>query len=170
MREVLPASKFTGGKGWREGTPIVTILKCTEFSSLYTATDWRRTRDTKEIDRVLGADRHTGERTGFNHDGINKIGYYHGDTSRPVLQAYLAHNSRKKVKYFISVNDGDMVEASRQEVAQYLIPANANKLLNPQAQDRGVDAQTGFIGSDTPINRYDIREIYMIGNLGHSIM
>lgn len=39
MREIAPASKFTGGRGWREGTPIVKILKCTEYSSLYTGTD-----------------------------------------------------------------------------------------------------------------------------------
>lgn len=87
-----------------------------------------------------------------------------------MLQAYLAHNSRQRVKYFISVNGGELVEASRQEVAQYLTPANANKLLNPQVHDRGYDSQTGVIGTDTPVNRFDLRGIYMIGNLGHSIM
>ena len=87
-----------------------------------------------------------------------------------MLQAYVAHNSRQRVKYFISVNGGDLVEASRQEVAQYLTPANANKLLNPQSQTRGYDSETGVIGTDTPVNRFDVKGIYMIGNLGHSIL
>lgn len=150
--------------------PIVKILKCTEFSSLYTGTDWRGTKDTREVDKLLGTERHTGERTGFSHDGTNKIGYYGGDTSKPFLQTYIAHNSRQRVKYFISTNGGDFVEASRQDVAQYLTPGEARKLLNPQVKDRGFDPVNGVIGTDTPINRLNVKGIYMIGNLGHSIM
>lgn len=170
MRELPVASKFAGKRGWRPGMPIINILKCTEYSSLYTGTDWKGTKDTREVDKLLGTDRHTGERTGFSHDETNKIGYYGGDTSKPFLQAYIAHNSRQKVKYFISTNGDDFVEASREDIAQYLTLGEADKLLNPQVKDRGFDAQTGIVGTDTPINRLDVKGIYMIGKLGHSIM
>lgn len=167
----IPA-KFRGGRG-SEGNPFVRIIKCTEYSKLYTGADWRHTNATKAADKILGTERHTGEKTGFHfgaEDSIaNRIGVY--QNGKAALQAYIADNSVQKVKFFISLDNGDLHEATRDEVAQYLTPAWAGKVLNPSTARTaaGVNAETGEAIYDKPINRFYLDRIYMIGNLGHSL-
>lgn len=171
MREVPVASKYRGGRGWTEDTPIVRILKCTEFSSVYTGSAWASTGDTKAVDKLLGAERHTGERTNFQKSSEDqykeKIGVY--PNGKEALQAYISKTSGQKVKFFISINDGDLQEASREEVAQYVTSKEADNILNPREIVHGVNMETGEVGAGTPVSRFLIDQIYMIGNLGRSV-
>ena len=165
-------SKYRGGRG-SEGEPFVRIFKCTEYSKLYTGADWKATNATKAADKILGKERHTGEKTGFSFQGedsvANRIGKYQDGSE--ALQAYIADDSRQKVKFFISLNDEDLKEASRDEVAKYLTPVMAAKVLNPGSARKaaGVDAEGNEV-FDKPINRFKLNNIYMIGNLGNSII
>ena len=169
------AAKFRGGRGsvdkvTGERQPMVRIFKCTEYSRLETAVDPRGTRAGLYADKVLGSERHTGERTGFSYTEDEKafrIGEY-TDGSK-ALQACINANSRQLVKYFISIDDGDLVEASREEVAQYLTPAEAAKLNAPKVYKPAGQDSEGNDVYDKPINRFKLTGIYMIGNLGNSI-
>lgn len=165
------ASKFRGGRG-SEGNPNIRVIKCTEYSKLYTGVPWSATDATKKADAILGTERHTGERTGFNFQGDNAIENAIGTypSGKQALQAYISDNSVQKVKYFISINGSDLEEISREDLAQYLTPASANKLLNgSERKAAGFDAEGNAL-FDKPINRFSLDGIYMIGNLGHSIM
>lgn len=165
------AAKFRGGRGSAD-QPRVRIVKCTEYSKLYTGVDWRETNATKAADKILGKERHTGEKTGFSFGGdssvANRIGVY--GNNREALQAYIADGSQQKVKYFISLNDEDLREASKDEIAQYLTPESAAKLSAPTTRKAaGFHPETGEAIYDKPINRFYLDQIYMIGDLGHSL-
>lgn len=166
------ASAYKGGRG-SEGNPVVRIVKCTEYSKLYTGSSWLNTKTTMKADRILGKDRHTGEKTGFHFGGEssieNRIGVY--GSGKEALQAYIADGSVQKTKFFISLDGGELVEASRDEVAKYLTSAWAGKVLNPTSARRpaGYDAEGNPV-YDKPINRFALDQIYMIGGNGHSIM
>lgn len=178
FKQVEVASKFRGGRGSKPEDPIVKIFKAIEYSKLYTGADYENLKAVKQFRKETGTER-SGEKTGFAYQGegttVNKIGSYaNGDKA---LQSYLANNCKTKTKYYISINDGDVQEATRQEVAQYLTPANANKLLNPEARpktvEKSVNAESGeeiVTFNPQAVNRLKIANIYMIGNLGHSIM
>ena len=95
------AAAYKGGRG-SEGNPVVRIVKCTEYSKLYTGSSWYGTNDTMRADKILGKERHTGEKTGFHFGGetsvVNKIGVY--QNGREALQAYIATGSIQKAKFF----------------------------------------------------------------------
>lgn len=151
--------------------PIVNIIKCTEYSAVYSGNPWQDTDDTKNTDKVLGTARHTGEKTGFAYDGegniVNLIGSY-PDGSK-ALQIYIADHSRQRVKYFISVNGEEFRLADKEEVANYLTPGEASKVLSGrEAKPAGFDVE-GKALFDKPINRVKLNGVYMLGNLGHSI-
>ena len=177
FKEVPVAAKFAGGRG-SEGNPFVRIFKAIEYNKLYTGADYENLGAVKDYRKNTGIER-SGEKTGFSYQGegatVNKIGTYpNGDKA---LQAYLANNCQSKTKYFLSLDDGDLQEVTRQEVAQYLTPANANKLLNPEARPKtretSVNAESGeeiVVFNPQAVNRLKIKNIYMIGNLGQSII
>ena len=163
-------AKYRGGRG-SEGQPVVRIFKCTEYSALYTGCDWKNTNNTKTADKELGTERHTGEKTGFHYEEgqcPNKIGTY-PDGSK-ALQAYISGRSKQQVKWFLSLNDEDLVEVEKEVIAEYLTPACAAKILNPTHVPAGFKGDTGEAIYDKPINRFKLENIYMIGNLGSSIM
>lgn len=165
------ASKFRGGRG-SEGSPFVRIIKCTEYSKLYTGSSWLGTNATMKADKILGTERHTGEKTGFNFRGDtsieNKIGVY--GNGREALQAYIVDGSIQKTKFFISIDGGELTPIDRSEVAQYLTGAHAAKVLGTASRaPAGVDANGNPV-HDKPINRFYLDQIYMIGNNGHSII
>lgn len=178
FKQVEVASKFRGGRGSKPEDPNVKVFKAIEYSKLYTGADYENLKAVKQFRKETGTER-SGEKTGFGYQGegatVNKIGVYpNGDKA---LQSYLANNCKTKTKYYISINDGDVKEATREEVAQYLTPANANKLLNPEARpktvEKSVNAESGeeiVTFNPQAVNRLKIANIYMIGNLGHSIM
>lgn len=178
FKEIQVAAKYRGGRGSTPDDPIVRVFKAVEYNKLYTGADYENLKGVKQFRKETGTER-AGERTGFSYQGegttVNKIGTYsNGDKA---LQAYLANNCKTKTKYFISLNDEDLREASREEVAQYLTPGEANKLLNPQARpktvEKSTDAESGeeiVVFNPQAVNRLKIANIYMIGNLGHSIV
>lgn len=170
IKEVINeiASKYRGGRG-SAGEPKVRIFKCIEYSSLYTGFPWYNTNATKAADKELGTARHTGEKTGFAHDAAvefkNKVGVYPDGSE--ALQAYITDGSKQKVKWFISLDDEDLREVQKADIAPYLTPAQAEKVLNPSTARKpaGFDAQGNAI-NDKAINRFKLSGIYMIGNLG----
>lgn len=178
FKQVEVASKFRGGRGSKPGDPIVKVFKAVEYSKLYTGASYEDLKSVKQYRKETGIER-SGARNGLTYQGEgtipNKIGVFpNGDK---ILQSYLANNCKTKSKYYISIDDGDVKEATREEVAQYLTPANANKLLNPEARpktvERSTDAESGEeIVTYNPqvVNTLKLANIYMIGNLGHSIM
>ena len=178
FKQVEVASKFRGGRGSKPGDPIVKVFKAVEYSKLYTGASYEDLKSVKQYRKETGIER-SGARNGLTYQGEgtipNKIGVFpNGDK---ILQSYLANNCKTKSKYYISIDDGDIKEATREEVAQYLTPANANKLLNPEARpktvEKSTDAESGEeIVTYNPqvVNTLKLANIYMIGNLGHSIM
>ena len=170
------AAQYKAGRSGRTANkfpdaPIVNIIKCTEYSAVYSGNPWQDTDDTKNTDKVLGKERHTGEKTGFAYGGegniVNLIGSY-PDGSK-ALQIYIADHSRQRVKYFISVNGEEFRPANKEEVANYLTPGEASKVLSGrEVKPAGFDAE-GKALFDKPINRVKLNGVYMLGNLGHSI-
>lgn len=176
FKELEVASKYRGGRG-SEGMPMVRIFKAVEYNKLYTGAEYENLKGVKQYRKETGIER-SGEKTGFSYQGegatVNKIGTYaNGDKA---LQAYLANNCQTRSRYYVSLDNGDLHEATREEVAQYLTPANATKLLNPEARPKtkeiSVNAESGeeiVTFNPQAVNRLKIANIYMIGNLGHSI-
>ena len=166
------ASKFRGGRGSEE-SPSVRIIKCVEYSAAYTGSPYSATKGTKEADKILGADRHTGERTGFSFEGPgcieNKIGIY-TSTGDLALQIYLNSQSKQKAKYFISLNDEDLKKASNEDVAQYLTPAAASKLTGGfEKRAAGEDSEGNKVYGQN-IQRLKLKGIYLLGSLGKSVI
>ena len=158
----IPA-KFKGGRG-SEGEPRVRIFKCSEMT-VYTGADYESLGATKVMRRETGRER-SGERTGFSFDNDNAVANRIGVSARgeEQLQCYIKKGTQPKVKYFISLDDEDLREASRQEVAQYLTPAQANQILN------GRVAPENPREAGQPVVRLKLSGIYRIGNLGSSVM
>ena len=163
-REV--AAKYRGGRG-SEGEPNVRIFKATEYSRLYTKAPYENLGSTKAYRKETGKEAGH-ERTGFHSTDadsgniLNAIGSYpNGDLA---LQTYPMSDNKVKAAYFISIDDADLVPATKQDVAEYLVPAAASKILNSAAADSEAPR------SADNINRFKLSGIYMIGNLGHSII
>lgn len=166
IREMLTevAAKYRGGRGSGD-QPRVRIFKATEYSRLYTKAAYENLGSTKDYRKETGKEA-SHDRTGFNFsrsetDGIlNAIGTY--PNGEAALQAYRMKDNKIKVAYFISFDDSDLVPASKEDIAAYLTPAAASKLLGT----RDVDAPK----SADNVNRFKISGIYMIGNIGNSII
>lgn len=165
MRAEIPA-KYKGGRGSQD-QPFVRIFKASEYSKLYTKAAYESLGSTKAYRKETGKEA-GGERTGFHSTDaeagniLNAIGSYpNGDLA---LQAYPMSDNKIKVAYFISFDDGDLVRTTKEEVANYLTPAAASKLLGTRDAEAEVSR-----GADN-INRFKLSGIYMIGNLGHSII
>lgn len=160
------ASKYRGGRGSDE-QPMIRIFKASEYSRLYTKAPYENLASTKAFRKETGKEAGH-ERTGFhstdteNGDILNAIGSYpNGDRA---LQAYHFKDNKVKVAYFISIDDADLTPAAKEDIAPYLTPAAANKLLNHTADDSSPAT------SADNVNRFKLTGIYMLGNLGHSII
>lgn len=160
------ASKYRGGRG-SEGEPRVRIFKASEYSRLYTKAAYENLASTKAFRKETGKEAGN-ERTGFHSTDseagniLNAIGSYpNGDLA---LQAYPFSDNKIKVAYFMSIDDADLVPCSKEDIAQYLTPASAAKVLNTRSEDA-----TTSTSADN-INRFKLSGIYMLGNLGHSII
>lgn len=166
LKAEIPA-KFKGGRG-SDGQPFVRIFKATEYSRLYTKAAYENLGSTKAYRKETGKEAGH-ERTGFQHSSdaetgtiLNAIGAYpNGDLA---LQTYPMSDNKIKVAYFISIDDSDLAPATKEDIAMYLTPASAAKLLNT----REVDAEAPRSADN--INRFKLSGIYMLGNLGHSII
>lgn len=154
-------SKFRGGRGSEEN-PNVRIFKCSEMT-VFTGTDYESLGVTKAYRKETGKER-SGERTGFSFGGdtaiVDRIGI--SAKGEEQLQCYIRRGTKPRVKYFISLNDEDLREASKEEVAQYLTRAQADRILkNVEVTDATEKAK---------VVRLKLSSIYRIGNLGHSVM
>ena len=178
FKELTPSSKYRGGRKASPEDPVVRIFKATEYSKLYTGADYENLGAVKRYRKETGVAR-SGERTGFSYSGENdlknKIGSY-ANGSDGVLQAYIADDSRQRVKFFISINDGDLQEVTRNEVAKYLSASEAARLLTSDGGPTTKqvithdDETTDVLFNPQRVNRFKIDKIYMIGSLGKSLM
>lgn len=157
MREVAPQAKFRGGRG-SEGNPVVRIIKCSEMT-VWTGSSYESHQAVKDMRKATGKER-TGNRTGFSFSGENSIVNKIGISSRgeEQLQCTIKNGTKPKAKYFISIDGGDFYVVDKNEVAQYLTPANADALLN------GREVQ----GDRTMTLK--LSNIYRIGPNGNSVM
>lgn len=166
IREFGPeiSSEFRGGRG-SAGKPKVRIFKCSEMT-VYTGADYENLKATKNYRKESGKER-SGERTGFNFEGettiVNKIGL--SRSGQEQLQCYMKKGTKPKVKYFISLDDEDLRETSKEEVAKYLTERNRNKLLGNTSEPEEVQPISG-----ADIMRLNLSQIYKIGNLGRSVI
>lgn len=158
----IPA-KFKGGRG-SEGQPRVRIFKCSEMN-VYTGADYENLGATKTMRKETGKER-SGERTGFSFAGEDAIANRIGISARgeEQLQCYIRKGTQPKVKFFLSLDDEDLHEATKAEIAEYLTPAAANVVLNGRPRPEN-PAEAG-----QPIVRLKLSGIYRIGNLGTSVM
>ena len=142
------AAEYRGGRG-SEGKPFVRIFKATEYSTIFTGTDYERLGSTKRFRQETGKER-SDRRTGWTFSGNGtlpeKIAV--NNKGEKALAARLTENCSRKTKYWISIDDGDLTEASKEEVAKYLTASAARNILNPQSiatRSPKVDAETGEI-------------------------
>lgn len=159
------ASKYRGGRG-SEGNPKVEIVKCSEYGQVYTGADYENLKATKAMRKATGKER-TGDRTGFSYNselavpdkiGVNRLG-------EEQLQCYIKNGSSVKAKYFASIDGSPFTEISKNDVAQYLTPAIAAKLTQDKNETEVSDEVKG-----QDVLRLKLSGIYMIGNLGSSVM
>lgn len=163
MRELRSeiASKFRGGRGSDDALPI-RIVKCSE-SYVATGEDYEAQKETiaRREQGIERSERKTGFNMSEDPDLKNKI-FISGNGES--LAYYPRRGSVPKVKYFLSIDDGDLEEVSKQDIIPYLTPAQAAKLSGTQETD---DAETAPVANALKVN---LDKIYYIGNLGHSIM
>lgn len=159
------AAKYRGGRGSADETQI-RIFKVSEYSRLYTKAPYENLASTKAYRQQTGkaAGR---DPTGFHSTDaesgniLNAIGTYpNGDLA---LQAYAMRDNKVKVAYYLSIDGGDLEKVNKEDILVYLTPATVSKLQNTQAEDE-------LLKSAKNINRFKLSGIYMIGNLGHSII
>ena len=151
MREVKPAAAHKN---------TVKIIKCSEYYGS-TGIDYENKSATINMRAETGKER-SGNVYEFDMSDLpNKIGVTHGVE---MLQFYPRSNSHPYVKYFISVEGEPMRETDRHEVATYLTPADANKLVGTK------DTSAETTPSGAQLIRLKLSGIYYIGNLGSSIM
>lgn len=159
------AAKYRGGRGSADQTQV-RIFKATEYSRLYTKAPYGNLASTKAFRQQTG--KTAGQDvTGFHSSDteagniLNAIGTYpNGDLA---LQAYIRRDNRIKVAYYLSIDGGDLQRVNKDDILMYLTPGAVSKLQHPQAEDE-------LPRSANNINRFKLSGIYMIGNLGHSII
>lgn len=143
-------AKFTGGRG-SEGNPMVRVFKATEIYG-------RCGIDHEEIQaikdkRAAGIERH-GNLYEIESELGNKI-FHVPSTGSELLQIYPRSRSDVKVKYFISLDDEDLRECTRDELEMYCKPS----ALTPH----------GEFDASKPM-RLNLSKIYWFKNLGRSIL
>lgn len=156
------AAKYRGGRGSADQTQV-RIFKASEYSRLYTKAAYENTASAKAYRQQTGkAPSH--DVTGFHYTDtesgniLNAIGTYpNGDLA---LQAYVRVDNRIKVAYYLSINGGDLQRVNKEDILMYLTPGTVSKLQNTQSEDEL---------PRTP-KRFKLSGIYMLGNLGHSII
>lgn len=163
MRELNSeiASKFRGGRGSEETLPI-RIVKCSE-SYVATGEDYEAQKETiaRREQGIEKSERRTGFTMSEDPALKNKI-FLSGKGES--LAYYPRRGSVPKVKYFLSIDNGDLEEVSKQDIIPYLTPAQAAKLSGSQEKEQG---ETAPMANALKVN---LDKIYYIGNLGHSIM
>lgn len=158
LKSEIP-SKYRGGRGSQDN-PIVRIFKCTEYSNVFTGAGYENVGFVKRMRAETGKER-SGERTGFQMGAENKIGI--SSTGSEQLQCYPTASCKTKVKYFLSLDDEDLREVSKEDIAEYLTPAVADRIIGRNSDNNATTDPR------KPL-RLKLSNIYKIGNLGRSVM
>ena len=143
-------AKFTGGRG-SEGNPMVRLFKATEIYGRC-GIDHESIQAIKDK-RAAGIERH-GNLYEIESELENKIFRVPG-TGNELLQIYPRSKSDVRVRYFISLDDEDLRECTRDELNTYCKPS----ALAPK----------GEFDPAAPM-RLNLTKIYWFKNLGHSIL
>lgn len=169
--EIAVASKYRGGRGSTPDDPIVRIFKDVKFSKLYSGYSYESLGSVKQFRAETGkerSDRATGVNFGtYMNDNDLALKIADGKNGK-LFRVYLTWDCRRTVTYYISIDDGDLVEATREEVAQYLTPGDAAKLLQPKGIQRKseiTDTETGEVKQvqqPQPANNYKLGNIVSI--------
>ena len=143
-------AKFIGGRG-SEGNPLVRLFKATEIYGRC-GIDHENIQAIKDL-RASGVERH-GNLYEIESELSNKI-FKVPSTGSELLQIYPRSKSDVKVRYFISLDDEDLREATREELEMYCKPSAL--------------ASKGEFDPASPM-RLNLAKIYWFKNLGHSIL
>lgn len=154
----LVASAYRGGRGsvnkeTGEVLPRVRIFKCTEYTGCYL--------ENYADSKVVKAARQ-GEEEGTSHERkgytwVERGVFRKNGTDFLALAPLMRSDFSVKRKFYLSINDGDLVPATKDDIAQY---CKASALA-----PRPVSADGG-----RPTFTFLFKGIYMLGNLGSSIM
>lgn len=144
---------------YRKGTednPKVRIIKCSEMYGS-TGVDYENKQATKDMRGATGK-----ERSGNAYDVESVISNKIIKTAKGVelLQFFPRSLGASKVKYFISINDDDLVPATKAQVDEYLIASARTKAAEEPAEETV---------SGASVVRLKLSGIYRIGNLGNSV-
>lgn len=142
-------SKYTGGRG-SEGNPQIRLFKATEIYGSC-GQDYENRQAVKDL-RASGVER-KGSRYEVESELDKKI-FKHPITGNEVLQMYPRSLSDIKVKYYVSVNDGDLKPVAKSDIEVYCRPAV-------------VAAKTGW--DPTKPLKLNLTKIYWIKNLAKQI-
>lgn len=141
--------------------PIVRLFKCSEYTKAYLE-NYSDSKDTKR--NRAGEDPETEHhRTGY--EWVARGIFKSIKTGDLALGPLFQHDFKVKVKYFVSIDDGDLQETSLNDIAQYL----TGSALSPRSYAPKLDDQGNPIIT-RPTVTLPFKGIYMLGNMGHSII
>ena len=149
VTQTLVAAAFRGGRG-SEGNPRVRIFKLTEVYGRC-GIDYESIQAIKDK-RAAGIERQ-GNRYEMTSELGNKI--FISSTGKELLQIFPRSKADIRSRYYISLDDEDLREVSRQEIEQYCTAA----AFKP----------SGEFDPSKPM-RWDLNKIYWFKNLGHSMI
>lgn len=149
VTDKLVASAWRGGRG-SEGNAKVRLFKVTEVYGRC-GIDYESIQAIKDK-RAAGIERQ-GNKYEMTPELGNKI--FKSSTGKELLQIFPRSKSDIKSRYYISFDDEDLHEISKDEVKQYCVAA----AFKP----------SGEFDPSKPM-RWDLNNIYWFKNLGHSIL
>lgn len=152
------AAQFRGGRGsinkeTGEELPRVRVFKCTEYTGCYL--------ENYSDSKVVKAAR-AGEEPGTSHERkgytwVERGVFKKNGTELLALAPLMRTDFSVKRKFYLSIDGGDLVEASKDDIAQYCKPSALAP--RPASADGG-----------RPTFTFLFKGIYMLGNLGTSLI
>lgn len=150
VKELKLDSKYAQGKFVKKENkqyPTVKAIRCTECRGctgvLYANTEGTRAlHSTQEYqDRLADKVARTGKGFGTNvHDseaGLENI-LVTTASGKKCLLVYPLSNGRARSTFYISIDGVDWVQATKEDIAIYMTPSEAEKLMNPS---KGIEKQ-----------------------------
>lgn len=163
------AARFRGGRGsinkeTGETLPNVRVFKCAEYSRVYVE-PYNSSKKTIAAFKEKGKDPQTDilPRKGFHPSALGIRGIFESDLGKGLaFGPLIATNNTTKVQYFISINDEDLRPCTKEDVAQYT--------PNPEAFMTSYKALMKDAPIEARTQTFFLSKIYMIGNLGDSVV
>jgi len=147
------AAAYRKGAG---DNPKVRIIKCSEMYGS-TGVDYENKQATKDMRGATGKER---SGNSYNVEVVLSNKILKTASGVELLQFFPRSLGASKVEYFISLNDGDLVPATKGQVDEYLIPSARTKAAEETAEETV---------SGPAVVRLKLGGIYRIGNLGSSV-